>query len=622
MSFVVSARKYRPKSFDEVLGQRHVTDTLKSAILSDKLAHAFLFTGPRGVGKTTCARILAKVINAPDPKKAITEKDFGDVEIDVSLNIFELDAASNNSVENIRSLIEQVRFQPQQGKYKIFIIDEVHMLSTAAFNAFLKTLEEPPPYAIFILATTEKHKILPTILSRCQIFDFKRIQVSEVIDQLDKIAASENITIDDDSKYAIAEMADGGMRDALSIFDRIASSSEGKIDYDDLVQKLNLLDQDYYFRMVDALASQDKSAVLILFNEVLMNGFEGDHFIMGLADHFRNVLLCKDAASVQLLEASESVKGQFVNQAQLLSTSYLMTALHLCNDCDVNYPKAKNKRLHAEITLLKICYINQLIEHQASAGSTLEKKTPDSSIVAANPLSSSSATKADLAVTVEPVTSIDSSHEPSQSISKELEESPVRSQAPQPTEKSTEVKENSIKEPSQTPEVVAAAAPSASATSELKNTPSFASVDSLLAKVKEDFKAEEALKSEEIKLEDILVVWQNYRDKTVTPSTKGVLEKSMLDLSDEGLKITVASVIAKEIIQQEIPLMQEIRKSIRNSNLDIEILVDKAQFPETELSKPKKYLGFKEKYELMLAKNQSLEKLVKKLELKKDNNAV
>lgn len=614
MSFVVSARKYRPKSFDEVLGQRHVTDTLKSAILSDKLAHAFLFTGPRGVGKTTCARILAKVINAPDPKKAITDKDFGDVEIDVSLNIFELDAASNNSVENIRSLIEQVRFQPQQGKYKIFIIDEVHMLSTAAFNAFLKTLEEPPPYAIFILATTEKHKILPTILSRCQIFDFKRIQVSEVIDQLDKIAAAENITIDDDSKYAIAEMADGGMRDALSIFDRIASSSEGKIDYDELVQKLNLLDQDYYFRMVDALASQDKAAVLLLFNEVLMNGFEGDHFIMGLADHFRNILLCKDASSVQLLEASESVKAQFVNQAQLLSTSYLMTALHLCNDCDVNYPKAKNKRLHAEIALLKICYINQLIEHQASAVPSLEKKTPESSIIVS-------------AAEVEPVTPaastpiIDTPIVSEEAIPKQLEETPINQEVAPITENRDTIPET-IEEPVPVNKAVTAKTPLASSATELKNTPTFASVDSLLAKVKEDFKAEEAMKTEEIKLEDILVVWQNYRDKTVTPSTRGVLEKSMLDLSDEGLKITVASVIAKEIIQQEIQLMQEIRKSIRNSNLDIEILVDKTQFPESELSKPKKYLGFKEKYELMVAKNQSLEQLVKKLDLKKDNNAI
>jgi len=597
MSFVVSARKYRPKSFDEVLGQSHVTDTLKSAILSDKLAHAFLFTGPRGVGKTTCARILAKVINAPDPKKAITDGDFGNVEIDVSLNIFELDAASNNSVENIRSLIEQVRFQPQQGSYKIFIIDEVHMLSTAAFNAFLKTLEEPPPYAIFILATTEKHKILPTILSRCQIFDFKRIQVSAVIDQLDKIAAAENIEIDDDSKYAIAEMADGGMRDALSIFDRIASSSDGKIDYDDLVQKLNLLDQDYYFRMVDALATQDKAKVLLLFNEVLMNGFEGDHFVMGLADHFRNILLCKDSSSVALLEASETIKAQYLNQAQLLSSSYLMTALHLCNQCDINYPKAKNKRLHVEIALLKICYSNQLIEHQPGVQNAVEKKTPD--LIIPDKISDTLTPKAGPKI-----------------------ESPVEETDPPEAEK-VEVK------PEKTQQLVTETAANSqaiqavkSAGTSLQNTPSFANVDSLLAKVKKDYREEEALKGKEIKLEDILAIWHSYRDKTTVPSTRGVLEKSMLDLSEEGLKITVASVIAKEIIQQEIPLMQEIRKEIKNPELDIEILVDKTQFPEIEVSKPKKYLGFKEKYELMVEKNAELELLVKTLELKKDNNAI
>ncbi len=597
MSFVVSARKYRPKSFDEVLGQSHVTDTLKSAILSDKLAHAFLFTGPRGVGKTTCARILAKVINAPDPKKAITDGDFGNVEIDVSLNIFELDAASNNSVENIRSLIEQVRFQPQQGSYKIFIIDEVHMLSTAAFNAFLKTLEEPPPYAIFILATTEKHKILPTILSRCQIFDFKRIQVSAVIDQLDKIAAAENIEIDDDSKYAIAEMADGGMRDALSIFDRIASSSDGKIDYDDLVQKLNLLDQDYYFRMVDALATQDKAKVLLLFNEVLMNGFEGDHFVMGLADHFRNILLCKDSSSVALLEASETIKAQYLNQAQLLSSSYLMTALHLCNQCDINYPKAKNKRLHVEIALLKICYSNQLIEHQPGVQNAVEKKTPD--LIIPDKISDTLTPKAGPKI-----------------------ESPVE-ETDLPEAKKVEVK------PEKTQQLVTETAANSqaiqavkSAGTSLQNTPSFANVDSLLAKVKKDYREEEALKGKEIKLEDILAIWHSYRDKTTVPSTRGVLEKSMLDLSEEGLKITVASVIAKEIIQQEIPLMQEIRKEIKNPELDIEILVDKTQFPEIEVSKPKKYLGFKEKYELMVEKNAELELLVKTLELKKDNNAI
>jgi len=332
MSFVVSARKYRPQVFEEVMGQSHVTDTLKNAILADKLAHAFLFTGPRGVGKTTCARILAKIINAPDPKKAITDQDFGDVDIDVSLNIFELDAASNNSVENIRSLIEQVRFQPQQGKYKVFIIDEVHMLSQAAFNAFLKTLEEPPPYAIFILATTEKHKILPTILSRCQIFDFRRIQISTMIEQLSIIAEKENITVDEGAKYVIAEKADGAMRDALSIFDRITSSAQGAITYQDVIERLNILDYDYYFKMTEALIQQDRGTVLTLLNQLLVQGFEGDHFIIGLADHFRNLLVCKDEGTLHLMQVSQTLKDRYQDQTQMLSGSFLLSAMNLANE--------------------------------------------------------------------------------------------------------------------------------------------------------------------------------------------------------------------------------------------------------------------------------------------------
>ena len=395
----------------------------------------------------------------------------------------------------------------------------------------------------------------------------------------------------------IRDRADGGMRDALSIFDRIASSSDGKIEYDDLVQKLNLLDQDYYFRMVDALATQDKAKVLLLFNEVLMNGFEGDHFVMGLADHFRNILLCKDSSSVALLEASETIKAQYLNQAQLLSSSYLMTALHLCNECDINYPKAKNKRLHVEIALLKICYSNQLIEHQPTASKVLEKKTPDLNSSTKTPAISTPNEKPKLKPPVAE------------------DDSPKTEIVEEKREKTPEL----VSESAAVPQTTQAAAPAATG---LQNTPSFANVDSLLAKVKKDYKEEEALKGKEIKLEDILTVWHAYRDQTTVPSTRGVLEKSMLDLSEEGLKITVASVIAKEIIQQEIPLMQEIRKEIKNAELDIEIIVDKTQFPEIEVSKPKKYLGFKEKYDLMVEKNSALEQLIKKLELKKDNNAI
>lgn len=636
MSFVVSARKYRPQSFDEVLGQSHVTDTLKSAILADKLAHAFLFTGPRGVGKTTCARILAKVINSPDPKKAITDQEFGEVDIDVSLNIFELDAASNNSVEHVRNLIEQVRFQPQQGKYKVFIIDEVHMLSQSAFNAFLKTLEEPPPYAIFILATTEKHKILPTILSRCQIFDFKRIQVNAVIQQLEKIAVEENITIDDDSKYVIAEMADGAMRDALSIFDRIASSSDGNIVYDELVRKLNLLDQDYYFKMTEALLVQDKSTVLILFHEILMNGFEGDHFVMGLADHFRDLLLCQDQKSISILEASDNIKDRFLKQSQLSSTSFLMTALHLCNDCDVNYPKAKNKRLHVEIALLKICFIHQMIKHNPKlATANIEKKTLDPSELRANeglPSQTSTEIRPAKPIHINPNPTNTNTPDTNTPDANTPDANSPNPKAPIaiPTASSTPTlnanadiinTEPKVQETSTNTAKVNLTQVPTTPSASLQDTPNISNIDSLLKVLKKDRDLDLQTVTKKITIEDVQQVWQTYKEKTTIPSTRGVLEKSILSLENNGLIITVASVIGKEIIQQEIGLMQEIRSSLRSNDLDITIQVDKAQFPEVEVNLPKKYLSFKEKYDLMSEKNPELENLISKLDLKKDNNA-
>ena len=358
MSFVVSARKYRPQRFEDVVGQEHVTATLKNALVSDKLAHAFLFCGPRGVGKTTCARILAKVINMDDPVKSLEDGSYADHDLDISMNIFEQDGASNNSVENIRALIDQVRIPPQQGKYKIFIIDEVHMLSQAAFNAFLKTLEEPPPYAIFILATTEKHKILPTILSRCQIYDFKRIQPKSMVGLLTDIAKKEGIKADEDALYIVAEKADGAMRDALSIFDRIASASNNEINYDKVVLNLNILDHDYFFRATDHILTQDHVGLMLLFDEVLKNGFEGDHFMNGMAKHLRNLLYFKNESSQHILEISSSLVERYSAQSQNISLGHILTFLNLTNQADIDYPKAKDKRLHVEICLLKMCFVN------------------------------------------------------------------------------------------------------------------------------------------------------------------------------------------------------------------------------------------------------------------------
>lgn len=351
-NFVVSARKYRPTGFAEVVGQEHITTTLKNAIDSNKLAQALLFCGPRGVGKTTCARIVARLINGFE-EKAETN----------SLNIFELDAASNNSVEDIRNLIGQVRYPPQFGKFKVYIIDEVHMLSNAAFNAFLKTLEEPPSYAIFILATTEKHKVIPTILSRCQIFDFNRIQIADIAGHLKVIAKHEGIQAEEEAMHLIAQKADGALRDALSIFDLMVTYAWGKaITFTDVLANLHILDYDYYFKVVDALLTQNHSQPLILLDEVLRKGFDGHNFIVGLSEHFRNLLVSQDARTVQLMEVPDSVRKKYAQQAQVSAPSLLLSWLNIANQCDINYKASKNQRLSVELALMKMAHVQSVIE--------------------------------------------------------------------------------------------------------------------------------------------------------------------------------------------------------------------------------------------------------------------
>ncbi|MFN3589288.1 MAG: DNA polymerase III subunit gamma/tau, partial [Spirosomataceae bacterium] len=365
--FVVSARKYRPATFDTVVGQSHITTTLKNAIRTNHLAQAFLFCGPRGVGKTTCARILAKTINCQSLEDSIepchTCSSCRSFDQNTSFTIHELDAASNNSVEDIRNLIDQVRFPPQDGKYKVYIIDEVHMLSQSAFNAFLKTLEEPPKHAIFILATTEKHKILPTILSRCQIFDFNRIQIKDIADHLASIAVKEKIEADYPALELIAQKAEGGLRDALSMFDLNVTFSGGRgLTYEDVLKNLHILDYDYYFRMTDALFEGSISAVLLLYNEILEKGFDSHQFIVGLNEHFRNLLVAKAPETVKLLEVSPSVQVRYLEQSKKLQTGYLMSCLSVGNHLDIQYKSAKNQRLHIEIGLLKIAQIQQILK--------------------------------------------------------------------------------------------------------------------------------------------------------------------------------------------------------------------------------------------------------------------
>ncbi len=357
-NFVVSARKYRPSTFSAVVGQPSITTTLKNAIRKKQLAQAFLFCGPRGVGKTTCARILAKTINCMQ----LTE----DIEAcnqcvsclsfntSASFNIHELDAASNNSVDDIRSLIDQVRIPPQVGRYKVYIIDEVHMLSSQAFNAFLKTLEEPPSYAKFILATTEKHKIIPTVLSRCQIYDFKRISVEDIVHQLEFVAKKENVVADPDGLHIIAQKADGALRDALSIFDQLVSFSDNRLNYRQVIENLNVLDYDYYFRITDCLISNQMPEAMLLIDEIISNGFDGQHFIIGMGEHFRNLLICKDNVTLKLLEVSATLKDRYYKQSSACDAGFLLKSLELINRCDIDYRASNNKRMLVEVTILRM----------------------------------------------------------------------------------------------------------------------------------------------------------------------------------------------------------------------------------------------------------------------------
>lgn len=363
--FIVSARKYRPQNFSTVVGQSHITTTLKNAINNNQLAHAFLFCGPRGVGKTTCARILAKTINCenrtPEGEACNTCQSCVSFDAGGSLNIHELDAASNNSVDDIRSLVEQVRFAPQAGEYKVYIVDEVHMLSASAFNAFLKTLEEPPPYAIFILATTEKHKILPTILSRCQIFDFKRITNNDTIDHLQEICDKESITAEKAALHVIAQKSEGCMRDALSILDKIVSFTNGALNYANTLEHLNILDEDYYFRLLDCMQQQQLADSMLLYDEINRKGFEGDTLLEGYAEFVRNLLVSKDAKAAVLLEVADDFKPKYVQAAKAISTGWLVSALNLLNEAEINYKQARNKRLHVELAIIKLNYLLQAI---------------------------------------------------------------------------------------------------------------------------------------------------------------------------------------------------------------------------------------------------------------------
>ena len=580
--YIVSARKYRPQSFDEVIGQDHISNTLKNALDSDQLAHAFLFCGPRGVGKTTCARILAKVINCENPvnKHQACEECSSCLGFhnNASFNIFELDAASHNSVEHIRTLNEQVRFQPQQGTHKVFIIDEVHMLSQSAFNAFLKTLEEPPAHAIFILATTEKHKIIPTILSRCQVFDFYRIQPSDIVRQLTQVAKNENLNVEVEGLHAIASKSDGAMRDALSIFDRIASATGSNIRYQDVVKNLNILDYEVFFKTVTALQMEDMPKIFLILDDVLKRGFEADQFVLGLAEHFRNLLLVKDELTIPIMELSEALSSKYKEQAKLANTEFLINSLSILNECDIEYPKAKNKRLHVEVGLMRINYLNRAFSPLEVNTATPEKKTL---------------------------------HE-SESPTKQKIESIV-------VEKSAENKEDV------NPEKVEAILEKPNGNGNHQNkrikpdTPSLNSLSNLYNQAKASLDQEKP-ECQDFSLDNVQEIWNDYASSLDSPSTKNMLSNTLLELGENKLIVRVGSNVAKEMIIQESGLFHEIRDCFQKPDMDLEVIISPELFPEIDSEIPKKYLTNKEKYDLLIDENPLVKKLVQTFELKLDND--
>jgi len=616
--FVVSARKYRPTSFDEVIGQDHISRTLKNALQTDHLAQAFLFTGPRGVGKTTCARILAKIINCENPVDKVAAcnqcgscKAFND---NASFNIIELDAASNNGVDHMRALTEQVRFRPQEGKYKVFIIDEVHMLSSQAFNAFLKTLEEPPSYAIFILATTEKHKIIPTILSRCQIFDFKRIQMSDAVIQLEKIIAKEGMEAEKEALHIIANKADGAMRDALSIFDKVASASNGKITYKEVVANLNILDYEYYFRMTNAFLKEDITQVYLLLDEVIKNGFDPEIFILGLGDHFRDLLIAKNPATVKILDAGEDLKNRYVSQAQLAKSGFLLTGLNILNQCDINLPRAKNRRLHVELAISKITFINKVIAADLFGSTTAEEKKtklPNESLenisaevppaLLAKPIISNSEVS---------YTNTIPTSEPE---SKSIEHPEIKSKPAVVTEVNIQV--STVKH------IEHITVPSSAETQNSMPTVSFFKKGGL-SSLREKIISSDQQKAEarqNLSIENANLIWKKYVEEISSDSTRTILKQVIVGLEGKRLELIVGTQMAKNVIQQEENLLEKLRTELGLEDLIFDVIINKELFPETNEPKPMQLMTQKEKLTMLIEKHPLLNQMVRKLDLRLDN---
>ena len=601
--FVVSARKYRPQNFNTVVGQSHITTTLKNAIKNNQLAHAFLFCGPRGVGKTTCARILAKTINCtsptPDGEACNTCNSCVSFDAGTSLNIHELDAASNNSVDDIRSLVEQVRFAPQAGKYKVYIVDEVHMLSASAFNAFLKTLEEPPSYAIFILATTEKHKILPTILSRCQIFDFKRITNNDTVEHLEEIAGKESIKAERAALQVIAQKSEGCMRDSLSILDKIVSFTGGSLTYQNTLEHLNILDEDYFFKMLESMQAKDLAASMILYDEINRKGFEGDMVLNGFAEFIRNILVCKDPKSAPLLEVVEGMQEKYISAAAAMGMSYLVSALNILNEAEINYKMARNKRLHVELTLIKLNFLQEAIELASENGSIVKKKRIDGPV----------AIKTRSIPSIQVVTPPNSSttNKPSLSIDTSVAASmPVAAAAISNTAPVTPPKAALTS--------TAATAP-AQATGPKKNL-----LTALREKYGDQYAIEEVKEAESLNMEKLRACWDAYGSTLEAQqkhSASGTFKMAVLEIeNDIHFTVRVPGLTAQKFVEQErMMLINQIFATFNNRSIKFSIIVDATEKEDVPIHMR---LNSKQKFERISEQYPLLKELKEKLKLEID----
>ena len=597
-NFIVSARKYRPQIFNTVVGQQHITTTLKNAIKNHQLAHAFLFCGPRGVGKTTCARILAKTINCthqtPEGEACNECNSCISFDAGTSLNIHELDAASNNSVDDIRALVEQVRFAPQAGKYKVYIVDEVHMLSASAFNAFLKTLEEPPGYAIFILATTEKHKILPTILSRCQIFDFKRITNNDTVEHLQEIAEKESIKAEKAALQVIAQKSEGCMRDSLSILDKIVSFTNGEVTYQNTLEHLNILDEDYFFKLLEAMQQQDMAAAMMLYDAINRKGFEGDLVLNGFAEFIRNLLVCKDAKSASLLEAVEGLRDKYMSVAANTSVSYLVSALNVLNEAEIHFKMARNKRLHVELCLIKLNFLQQAIQLASDKGNVIKKKRIDGPIAYKTKI-------------IQPL-------------------APQNTAVPASSTSSAKL---IIEQPAAVAKPVADATNNAAGT----NTNSLPQIkpiapagvkksllDALREKAGAQYDIQEVKEAEVLQLDKLQAFWDGYTaqlEKQLKHSAAGTFKIAGLEIeSDIHFTVTVSALTAQRFVEHEkLELLEQLHKTFNNRAINFTVLVAASEKEDVPLHLR---LNSKQKYERIAEQYPLLRELKEKLKLEID----